>query len=445
MHPTALQRKDSRVDLLEMKTYADIDVDVDPIVVLGCGHFFTAETLDGLVGMSTAYASDREGRFTGLVELSGEFAKTPRCPDCKRPVRQYATRRYNRIVNRAVADESAKRFLVAGKEKLKVINLKLEKLQEELIESHSGIMRIITLAAGQRESLDQRLRIRYGKSLKLRREIQDFCKGSSDRYQPYHKLYEATIHKLRRTESDTLHGGFAALSLQSPPQRRERDCRVALAGEMADVKLGFIILEDMFDLLSAMKKANLSQAPKWPGGSPLRSAKLFLDSCASLITRCRADALPKLAVEAMLYHARMAHMYRFSPRLDDEGKANASGLLGEARENLETASRLCEQPFQDADTLKEAVRKTRRLLEADRYEAVSPEEIASIKKAMLSGRGGMATHSGHWYNCVNGHPFAIGECGMPMEQARCPECGATIGGQHHQSVAGVSRAEAMEN
>jgi len=27
--------------------------------------------------------------------------------------------------------------------------------------------------------------------------------------------------------------------------------------------------------------------------------------------------------------------------------------------------------------------------------------------------------SGHWYTCVNGHPFTVGECGMPMEQARC--------------------------
>ena len=40
--------------------------------------------------------------------------------------------------------------------------------------------------------------------------------------------------------------------------------------------------------------------------------------------------------------------------------------------------------------------------------------------------------------------FAIGECGMPMEQARCPECGAAVGGQHHQAVAGVTRAVEME-
>jgi hypothetical protein len=34
---------------------------------------------------------------------------------------------------------------------------------------------------------------------------------------------------------------------------------------------------------------------------------------------------------------------------------------------------------------------------------------------------------------------------MPMELARCPECGARIGGQNHQAAEGVSRAESMEH
>ena len=41
--------------------------------------------------------------------------------------------------------------------------------------------------------------------------------------------------------------------------------------------------------------------------------------------------------------------------------------------------------------------------------------------------------------------FAIGECGMPMEEARCPECGAPVGGSNHQAVAGVTRATDMES
>ena len=35
-----------------------------------------------------------------------------------------------------------------------------------------------------------------------------------------------------------------------------------------------------------------------------------------------------------------------------------------------------------------------------------------------------------WYQCDNGHPFSIGNCGMAMVTARC-HCGAKIGGSHH--------------
>jgi hypothetical protein len=33
---------------------------------------------------------------------------------------------------------------------------------------------------------------------------------------------------------------------------------------------------------------------------------------------------------------------------------------------------------------------------------------------------------------------------MPMELARCPECGANVGGQNHTAVGGVTRAMNME-
>lgn len=32
-----------------------------------------------------------------------------------------------------------------------------------------------------------------------------------------------------------------------------------------------------------------------------------------------------------------------------------------------------------------------------------------------------------------------------MEVARCPECGARVGGQNHHAVEGVTRATGMEN
>lgn len=32
--------------------------------------------------------------------------------------------------------------------------------------------------------------------------------------------------------------------------------------------------------------------------------------------------------------------------------------------------------------------------------------------------------AGHWYQCPNGHPYVIGDCGGAMQVSECNECGA---------------------
>ena len=36
-----------------------------------------------------------------------------------------------------------------------------------------------------------------------------------------------------------------------------------------------------------------------------------------------------------------------------------------------------------------------------------------------------------WYRCPEGHLYVVGECGGPMQESRCPECGKKIGGRDH--------------
>ena len=40
--------------------------------------------------------------------------------------------------------------------------------------------------------------------------------------------------------------------------------------------------------------------------------------------------------------------------------------------------------------------------------------------------------AGHWFECQNGHLYAIGECGGAVEESKCPECNAVIGGRGYQ-------------
>ena len=57
-----------------------------------------------------------------------------------------------------------------------------------------------------------------------------------------------------------------------------------------------------------------------------------------------------------------------------------------------------------------------------------------ILKALNLGKG-------HFYKCPNGHFYLIGECGGAMEESRCNECGAKIGGSNHQLTSGNQHAD----
>jgi hypothetical protein len=74
-----------------MKLYNEIDLDETPVVVLRCRYFFTAETLDGHVGMREVYEIDRHREFSKLKDTAELARAVPCCPDCQSPVRQHAT------------------------------------------------------------------------------------------------------------------------------------------------------------------------------------------------------------------------------------------------------------------------------------------------------------------------------------------------------------------
>ncbi|KAI3655585.1 hypothetical protein MP638_002648, partial [Amoeboaphelidium occidentale] len=65
--------------------------------------------------------------------------------------------------------------------------------------------------------------------------------------------------------------------------------------------------------------------------------------------------------------------------------------------------------------------------DVERRNQITNEEVNAILKAM-----GTEIKAGGWYRCENGHPYAVGECGGPMQKAQCPECKKNIGGQNHR-------------
>ncbi|KAF5005762.1 hypothetical protein FDECE_7804, partial [Fusarium decemcellulare] len=123
-------KADARVDLLEFRSYSNVNLDESPIVVLACGHFFTGETLDGLLALGQIYARDDKGNFSGFKDCSDAVARSfPFCPDCKRPIRQFFGKRYGRVINQAFMNEVPKRLLIGGRGELDRLERQLQDLE----------------------------------------------------------------------------------------------------------------------------------------------------------------------------------------------------------------------------------------------------------------------------------------------------------------------------
>ncbi|CAE6473606.1 unnamed protein product [Rhizoctonia solani] len=73
------------------------------------------------------------------------------------------------------------------------------------------------------------------------------------------------------------------------------------------------------------------------------------------------------------------------------------------------------------------------------YSTLTKEESRDVMRALMSGSDRLS-HTGHFYECVNGHPYVIGECGGAVQRSTCPECGAAVGGSGHAVDAGNRHA-----
>lgn len=108
-------------------------------------------------------------------------------------------------------------------------------------------------------------------------------------------------------------------------------------------------------------------------------------------------------------------------------------LVERAHNQIHLARTICNtHPGQTGGMQAEVSQASKMLRDATFYEPATNLEKAAVYAAMAQSFQG----TGHWYYCANGHPFTVGECGMPMQTARCPQCGATVGGSDHQAVAG---------
>jgi hypothetical protein len=97
------------------------------------------------------------------------------------------------------------------------------------------------------------------------------------------------------------------------------------------------------------------------------------------------------------------------------------------------------EQFED---LLESARRMKKSILDDNKKTIA-EVMMAVSKAESGGYDYGTSWSGHWYQCRNGHPYYIGECGGAMQRSHCPECGEAVGGSSHQLEATNRQVEGV--
>ena len=438
--------KDMMVDYIMGSTYGEIDLDESPCIIPTCGHILTLESMDGHMDFATYYTfsddATAEHPIIGLTSSSVPFSTSglKNCPMCRAPLRNI--NRYGRIVRRGWIDEATKKFIVWANSRFVPLAAKMEQAEARLrgpITASQGSRSQLPSALDQLSlkpmrlvgSLDELIKVafkavksdaRYTDLILLRGAIRRHLEEVDEAEQPIGRIHDL-VQDARRNR------GVATDLTHIPSVLQVRNRLLATV----------LLLRCDYDILFDF----VTHGAGTISGKNLRDVRLNLalgrQDCKKLAEESGSRQQPAPAVEGLLYWARFVALERGRSASLSDG--DMSALVDRAYENLRLARRICKTyPGQTAGMLEEVSDVEKTLRSETFYTPVTNAEKAAVYAAMAQDFQG----TGHWYYCVNGHPFTVGECGMPMQTATCPQCGATIGGTHHQPVAGVTRATDLD-
>ena len=421
--------KAMQADLIMFSAYGEIDLSENPCLFLPCGHIFAVESLDGVMAMSDYYELDSltgaPSALKGTVAaFSQEEMKT--CPTCRASLRLLP--RYGRIVRRALLDESTKKFIAWSHRKYLQFAEAMQQEQGKLIDTRSDVRLLypgeISMAQGRNVEMLSKLTGlggRYRDLAYLRRKLREFLRQTNVEEQPFSRVYDI-VEALRRRRLADGNTVDALEYDQDLLQTRGTLLAVSLA-----IRCEVVGIVDFIAVCHAQ--------PQNLGRSLTVDFSFDRQKCEWLIEKAKSTRNILQQAEGHIFWAQLAGLECEVMESRETGKSYAA-LRALANSHLDSARKLCEAHPGQTSSVGDEVREVRRLLDEGGYQSQMRMVVAAMARE-FSG-------TGHWYRCVNGPPFTIGECGMPMQAARCPQCDAPIGGQNHVPAAGVENAGDIE-
>lgn len=417
--------KDMVVDFLEMATFVEVDLDEDPCLIPPCGHIITTSSMDGHMAMSKYYTVGLDGKIVDILEHNEPFSvnELKVCSTCRGSLRKLS--RYGRIVRRAAIDEATKKFIVSANRLFMQLFEKFHRQNADLMNTRQAFGREMrTTEAGKlalTDGRDQQLNViskapikgRYSQAMRIRHNIRKYLRLVDIQEQPFKRVWDMVQHARKRQKTDG-HMQYQPTVLQTSQ---------TLQATALLLRCDLAILSDFLELLGP----NM-------GNLDLKANRA---DCITLEEAARQAHQPAIEVEAHVFHAQfcLAEM-RFSIEHEEAGR-----LKSEAGKCIAAADELTrEYPGQTGRVAGDVKAVESMLKDSSFTSVVRDDEWRHVMAAMATEFRG----TGHWYTCANGHPFTVGECGMPMEATRCPQCNAPVGGQNHRPAEGVQAATDLE-
>lgn len=323
------------------------------------------------------------------MDKDGDDIKLKDCPRCKTPVR--LSYRYANIVKEKLTEvEEVKERLIEEEEHFQHRRRELKKEARSLETNYPDIKRIkllhhILVSQEEPDSSTKRVSSfeimwQWLQQRKTMAEINTIDNQIRLLKQIYKVRDEVKKDLLRNTSHQSLN---PTISSQSSLEARYFD-----AAKELDQKLNVLETDLMQSQISSQRLTDIRDEIV----------------CVGLLLRIRL-------VQCEVQKRSIALDFSKEEWLETNGKL------------LDAGKRLSQEEADDIEASINRIRKECGL------EGLTPEERVMIVKAM-------AFSQGHWFKCRNGHIYAIGECGGAMQEAKCPDCEATIGGTNHQLTQG---------
>ncbi|KAH8434873.1 uncharacterized protein LDX57_012504 [Aspergillus melleus] len=392
----ALERK---VDLITFDKYREINLDEDPCVFLPCGHFYAVSSLDGIMEIKKFYNVDPatdtiiSPKWTQR-EMIGD-SKLRGCPECRLPLRDIP--RYNRIVKKAILDQSTRRFIIKANSTYQTLVSAVSRREVELENTSSEFLLQCATVAEQLGNLNvYKPTISIKKEDELQTRIQKFIDVTAASEQPYGKVKALLASSASRT--DTVKSHIFQIE-ESKIQTGFQIC-----GQLLHLRLTWAILWNYKVIFTNVYvdpnlRSKICDAAETP-------AQQLIDFSQSVRHSSSAAKLLAHEVEAMIYYALFSLLSLTIS--ETKGQTSSTDATHDLNEQASTILQECETLRSNnpgvLGFLKGDIDKAKGLLKgATFYSFVTTEEKKQVYLAMATQLPGI----GHWYYCRNYHPANV--------------------------------------